>query len=105
MVQEDLDALIDKYLVEIAGVSKDKLFDRALRMSELGIDSLGVVEMLFEIEDRYGFHIDDAMKYKDMTLGEVVADLVRLIEQRNHGGEDRREGVVESSEERGVAGA
>jgi acyl carrier protein len=93
-IQEDLEARIDKYLVEIAGVSKEMLSDRTAHMSKLGIDSLSVVEMLFEIEDHYGFHIDDAMKYKDMALGEVIAELVGLIEKRDSSGKERMHGVA-----------
>lgn len=41
--------------------------------------------MLFEIEDKYGFQIEEPMRYGSMTLDEVVADLEQTIRARNNG--------------------
>jgi acyl carrier protein len=77
--------IVDKFLIEQAHVAPEKLADPALKMADLGLDSLGVVEMLFEVEDRYGIHIEDAMQFQNMTLSEVVAHMEQIIRTK-HGG-------------------
>jgi acyl carrier protein len=77
--------IVDKFLTEQAGVPAEKLADPSLKMQDLGIDSLGVVEMLFEIEDRYGVHIEDAARFQRMTLNEVVSHVEQLVRAKNGG--------------------
>jgi acyl carrier protein len=77
--------IVNKFLIEQANVSPDQLANGNVKMVDLGIDSLGVVEMLFEIEDRYGVHIEDAMRFQSMTLNEVVAHMEQLVREKNGG--------------------
>ena len=74
---------LENYIVENAGVTRDKLADPGLKMADLGLDSLGIVEMLFEVEDKYGFRIEEVMRYGGMTFDEVVADIEHQV--RAHG--------------------
>lgn len=78
--------IVDDFLLTQEHVSAEKLTDDHLMMVDLGLDSLGVVEMLFEVEDRYGVHIEDAMQFQQMTLNEVVAHMEQIIRAK-HGGE------------------
>jgi acyl carrier protein len=77
--------IVNKFLIEQANVSPDQLANGNVKMVDLGIDSLGVVEMLFEIEDRYGVHIEDAMRFQSMTLDEVVTHMEQLVREKNGG--------------------
>jgi acyl carrier protein len=77
---------VDDFLLTQPSVTPEKLADRSLKMVDLGLDSLGVVEMLFEVEDRYGIHIEDAMQFQSMTLDEVMAHIEKIIREK-HGGE------------------
>ncbi|WHZ10539.1 MAG: hypothetical protein OJF60_000978 [Burkholderiaceae bacterium] len=77
--------LIHDFLLQQPGLDEQKLADPHARMKELGLDSLGLVEMLFEVEDRYGFQIEEPMRYADMTLDEVVADLEAAVRARHRG--------------------
>jgi acyl carrier protein len=74
--------VIDDFLMEHAHIAPEKLADPNLKMVDLGLDSIGVVEMLFEVEDRYGFQIDDPMRFQHMTLSEVVADLESAVQAK-----------------------
>jgi acyl carrier protein len=56
--------IVDDFLLTQTHISPEKLADPSIKMVDLGLDSLGVVEMLFEVEDRYGIHIEDAMQYQ-----------------------------------------
>jgi len=62
------------------------VFDNSdLRVTDLGLDSLGVVEMLFEVEDMYGFQVDDPARYSSMTFNEMVADIEATIRAAHNG--------------------
>ncbi len=81
-----LHKIVNDFLLTQTSVTPEKLADTRLKMGELGLDSLGVVEMLFEVEDQYGIHIEDAMQYQNMTLNEVIAHMEQTIRAK-HGGE------------------
>jgi acyl carrier protein len=81
-----LQKIVDDFLLTQPSVTPEKLADRSLKMVDLGLDSLGVVEMLFEVEDRYGIHIEDAMQFQSMTLDEVMAHIEKIIREK-HGDE------------------
>jgi acyl carrier protein len=78
--------IVDDFLLTQTHISPEKLADPNIKMVDLGLDSLGVVEMLFEVEDRYGIHIEDAMQYQNMTLTEVVSHMEQIVRAK-HGGE------------------
>ncbi len=62
------------------------VFDQpGLKVADLGLDSLGVVEMLFEVEDLYGFQVDDPARYSSMSFDEMVADMETTIRAANNG--------------------
>lgn len=71
-----LSELIKNYLVDTAGVDASKLQQSDLMVADLGLDSLSLVEMLFEVEDRFGFQISDPMRFQSMRF----ADMVQAIE-------------------------
>jgi acyl carrier protein len=77
--------LIDNFLLERTEISPEKLAAPTLKMVDLGVDSLGIVEMLFEVEDQYGIHIEDVMRFQSMTLNEVVAYMEQIIRDKNGG--------------------
>jgi acyl carrier protein len=77
--------VIDDFLLAQGAVSPEKLADPHLKMSELGLDSLGVVEVLFEVEDRYGIHVDDVAQFQNMTLNEVTAHMEKIVMSKNGG--------------------
>jgi acyl carrier protein len=78
--------IVDDFLLTQTHITPEKLADPSIKMVDLGLDSLGVVEMLFEVEDRYGIHIEDAMQYQNMTLTEVVSHMEQIVRAK-HGGE------------------
>jgi acyl carrier protein len=88
IVKENISRLrqiVDEFLLAQGTVTAEQLSDPAIKMTDLGLDSLGVVEMLFEVEDRYGIHVDDVMQFQQMTLNEVVAHMEQIVREK-HGG-------------------
>ncbi len=77
--------VIDDFLLAQANITPEILANPNLKMVDLGLDSLGVVEMLFEVEDRYGIHIDDVMQFQNMTLNEVIAHMEAIVLAKNGG--------------------
>ena len=77
--------VVDNFLLAQSGITPEKLADPDVKITDLGLDSLGVVEMLFEVEDRYGIRVDDVMQFQQMTLGEVVAHMEQIVRDK-HGG-------------------
>lgn len=51
-------------------------------LSQLGIDSLAVLELLFDIEDRFGLKIKDDMPSSLLTLQDVVLYIDGLLTLR-----------------------
>lgn len=73
---------IKKYLVETAGTDPQKLENPDLMVSDLDLDSLGLVEMLFEVEDKYGFQIPDPMIFLPMSFTEMVAAIEAMVKEQ-----------------------
>jgi acyl carrier protein len=72
---------IKTYLVETAGVDPQKFDNPELKVADLELDSLGLVEMLFEIEDKYGFQIPDPMVFLPMSFTEMVTAIDTMVQE------------------------
>ncbi len=52
-----------------------QFYDKDIRIADLGLDSLKLVEIVFELEAEFGIDADESMLIQVSTLG----DLVELI--------------------------
>lgn len=73
---------IQTYLVETAGVDPQKFDNPDLKVADLELDSLGLIEMLFEVEDKYGFQIPDPMVFLPMSFAEMVNAIEAMVQAR-----------------------
>jgi acyl carrier protein len=73
---------IKNYLVETAGVDPQKFENPELKVADLELDSLGLVEMLFEVEDKYGFQIPDPMVFLPMSFAEMVSAIETMVQEQ-----------------------
>lgn len=80
-----LEELIKRYLIETAGVNPVKFENPSLQVADLELDSLGLVEMLFEVEDQFGFQIPDPMVFLTMSYTEMVSHIETLVRQHQDG--------------------
>lgn len=71
---------IKNYLVTTAGVDPQKFEDPELKVADLQLDSLGLIEMLFEVEDQYGFQIPDPMVFLPMSFTEMVSAIETMVQ-------------------------
>jgi len=77
--------LITEYLVSNASVDP-ALFDQPdLMISDLALDSLTLVEMLFEVEDRFGFQVSDPMQFRTMSFNDMVAAIEQEVRAHHNG--------------------
>lgn len=80
-----LGEVIKNYLINSKNIPAEKFDNPALRVEELELDSLDMVEMLFEVEDRCGFQLADPTRYPAMGFAEMVADIENEIREHNNG--------------------
>jgi acyl carrier protein len=74
---------IKNYLIETAGVDAKKFDNPDLKVADLELDSLGLIEMLFEVEDKYGFQIPDPMVFLPMSFTEMVAAIDTMVQEHS----------------------
>ena len=70
------DILVDKFALDRAMLTPDAGLDR------LGIDSLAVLELLFDIEDRFGLKIKEDTPDSLRTIQDVVLYIDSLLAKR-----------------------
>lgn len=80
-----LEEIITKYLAKAKNLPLEKFEDPNLQVADLGLDSLDMVEMLFEIEDRCGFQLADPTRYPTMSFKEMIAAIEAEIREHNNG--------------------
>jgi acyl carrier protein len=77
--------VIRHYLINSKNVPSEKFDNADLRVADLELDSLDMVEMLFEVEDRCGFQLADPTRYPTMSFAEMVADIEAEVREHNGG--------------------
>lgn len=63
--------LIREFLKDRLGVAPETVVSEA-QLAELGVDSLMMLELMFEFEDRFGIKLSNDLK-TPRTVGEMVA--------------------------------
>ena len=67
---------------KLLDIPADRITLSTLVMEELHADSLDIVELLEQIEDRYGIYIPDEEVINMRTVGEVVAYIEENVDNR-----------------------
>lgn len=80
-----LEDIIKNYLAKAKNIPLEKFDEPGLQVSALELDSLDMVEMLFEIEDRCGFQLPDPTRYPNMSFKEMIADIEAAVREHNNG--------------------
>jgi len=63
-------------------VDPEEVQDESSFVEDLGADSLDTVELIMEFEDEFGVEISDEDAEKISTVGEAVAYLEKLMEEK-----------------------
>ena len=70
---------IQEMLAEALNLPIEKVTPDAKIVQDLGADSLDVVDMLSQLEDEYGIVIPDDEVENLVTVGDVAAQLEKLV--------------------------
>lgn len=63
-------------------VDPEEVTDEASFVEDLGADSLDTVELIMAFEDEFGVEISDEDAEKILTVGEAVAYMTKLMEDK-----------------------
>ena len=72
MSDEELFKQVQLIIVEQLGVTEEKVKLQASFTTDLGADSLDVVELVMAFEEKFGIEIDDDSAGKIKTVGDIV---------------------------------
>jgi acyl carrier protein len=78
---DNLEQQIKKIMAKSFLVKLDRVTDDAHLINDLEADSLGVFEMVINLEDEFNIEFKDRELLKFETVGEAVKILVQLIEK------------------------
>lgn len=63
---------IREVLAERIGIDKEKITMESSIVGDLNIDSIGMIDLIMELEDEYGIEFDEDDADKIKTIGDVV---------------------------------
>lgn len=66
---------LEEIKTKLASAAHKENIDGEMKLRELGLDSLDIVELLLQLEDEYGVHFDDM----DMSTLVTVQDLLDAV--------------------------
>jgi acyl carrier protein len=78
-VADTIDRL-KKIIVDLLGVEESEVKEEASFKDDLGADSLDVVDLIMELEDKFDMEISDEDAEKMATVGDVI----KYIEARQY---------------------
>lgn len=70
---------LDELLVELREIAEDDEITGASKLAEIEVDSLDILEWVFEIERKAGIEVDDSIYDKDTLADSTVGDLYERI--------------------------
>jgi acyl carrier protein len=73
-----LEDLIKNFIVKRCGGELAAPVERGSKLSDYKMDSLDLIDLQFEIEERFGVTIDDTVPIFNMTLGEIEDHVLAL---------------------------
>ena len=79
---DDIASKVRAIIADQLMVDPDEVTDEASFVEDLGADSLDTVELIMEFEDEFGVEISDEDAEKISTVGEAVAYMSKLMEDK-----------------------
>ena len=79
---DDIASKVRAIIADQLMVDPDEVTDDASFVEDLGADSLDTVELIMEFEDEFGVEISDEDAEKISTVGEAVAYMSKLMEDK-----------------------
>jgi acyl carrier protein len=73
MPMENIGQQVKEIIIKHLDVDAEKVTDKASFREDLGTDSLDIVELIMEFEEKFGCTIPDDAAEKLKTVGDVIA--------------------------------
>ena len=70
---------LDELLGELRAIAEDDTITGASKLAEIEVDSLDILEWVFEIERKAGIEVDESVYDKDALEDATVGDLYERI--------------------------
>ena len=77
---QNITEIVHSTILGVLMIDVSKLTPEANLIEELGADSLDLVQLAQELEERFGKEIDDDEMMKVKTVGDVIALVERVTE-------------------------
>ena len=78
----EIEAKIKAIIVDKLGVEESQVTKEAHIQTDLGADSLDIVEMIMEFENQFGIEIPDEDAQKIATVGEAIAYVEKKLQDK-----------------------
>ena len=82
--KEQIESMVRAALIEQAKLPPEKCALTASIRNDLGIDSLDIVELMFDLEKRFEIVIPDEDLLKIVTIGDLITYLVDKLKAPQH---------------------
>ncbi len=79
---DDIASKVRAIIADQLMVDPEEVTDEASFVEDLGADSLDTVELIMAFEDEFGVEISDEDAEKILTVGEAVAYMTKLMEDK-----------------------
>ncbi len=70
---------LDELLVELREIAEDEAITGESKLAEIEVDSLDILEWIFEIERKAGIEVDESIYDKEALQDATVGDLYERI--------------------------
>lgn len=78
MTEVEIEKGVKEILAKRLNISTDKILRNSDFKDDLGMDSFGAIEVMFEIEDRFGIEVQE----KELIEIKKVEDMINYIKKR-----------------------
>jgi acyl carrier protein len=79
----DVEVKVKEIIMEKLGTSEDKITPDASFRNDLGADSLSTVELMMELEEKFGVEIEDQEAEKIQTVKDAVAYIEKKLAEKS----------------------
>lgn len=75
MTEAEIEKGVKEILSKRLSISAEKILKTSYFKDDLGMDSFGAIELMFEIEDKFNINVDE----KDLLNIKIVQDIIDYI--------------------------
>ncbi len=82
MAEKSIEQRVNEVIINSLNISSDKITPTASFLEDLGVDSLGTVELMMAFEEEFANEIPDGIPEEDAEKLLTVQDVINYIKSR-----------------------